>query len=229
MRAAAALADVPRPSRWAVEALLTQTRTGSWNDVSRSALLALGTLDRNASTSNPELAGQARQALGARLRAGPPTDELITDIDAVGNSGHASLIQAIERYSTDPSPQVRAHTAEAYARANGPADEAQLIAWFARESEPGVRRAIVGSLSERVNRGPGELSSELLSTAISALAQEPDAQVRGQLIRLLGAVASSEKTAKQALIAQFHRERRPELLGLIGHYCSVKDLSLSQR
>jgi len=228
MRAAAALADVPHPSREAVDALAAQARARGGDaeaqDVSRSALLALGTLDRNTATSNPELAAKVREALGARLRAGPPSDELMTDLDAVGNSGDEKLLPAIERYADDPSPLVRAHAAGAYRRAEGSADEARLTAWLRREPDPRVRRAIVASLAERVEAAGGDLSGDLLATAISWLPQEQDAQVRGLLIRLLGESAARVAEAKQALVEQFHRERQPELLELIGHYCSVDEL-----
>jgi hypothetical protein len=233
MRAAAALADVPHPSARAVQALVAQARSGDADEASSSAVLALGTLDRNTATSNPQLATEVREELAARVRAGPASAELITDIDAVGNSGDASLVQAIARYAGDPSPLVRAHTAAAFARADGAADEARLIAWLRQESDPGVRRTIVASLAERcqarrelgaVAGGGAGLSNDLQASAIALLPNEPDAQVRGLLIRLLGGVAPSVGVAKQALIAQFHRERQPELLALIGHYCSVDDL-----
>jgi HEAT repeat protein len=228
MRAAVALADVPHPSQQAVGALVTQARSRGGDaeaqDVSRSALLALGTLDHNTATSNPELATKARQELGARLRAGPPSDEVMTDLDAVGNSGDESLVAAVERYTDDPSPLVRAHAAGAFGRTMDAADEARLTAWLVREPDRGVRRAIVATLAERVDAAGGGLSSNLLSTAISWLPQETDAQVRGLLIRLLGGVAASVEEAKQALVDQFHRERQPELIELIGHYCSVDEL-----
>jgi hypothetical protein len=229
MRAAAALADVPHPSRQVVEALVAGTRSGAASgteaeEVSRSALLALGSLDHNTATSDPELAGRARDALGARLRAGPPPEELVADLDAAGNAGDPLLLPALERYTEDPSPLVRLHAAGAYRRAEGDADEARLTAWLRGEPDPRVRRAIVASLAERVEAAGGWLSSDLLATAIALLPQEPDAQVRGLLIQLLGGVAASVPEAKQALIDQFHREQRPELLELIGHYCSTDEL-----
>lgn len=228
MRAAVALADVPHPSHRAVDALVAQARSRGGDaqaqDVSRSALLALGTLDRNTATSNPELAAKARQELGARLRTRPPSDEVMTDLDAVGNSGDESLVAAVEGYTNDPSPLVRAHAAGAFGRTGDAGDEARLTAWLVRERDPRVRRAIVATLAERVDAARGGLSNNLLSTAISWLPQETDAQVRGLLIRLIGGVAASVGEAKQALIEQFHREVQPELIELIGHYGSVDEL-----
>ena len=228
MRAAVALADVPHPSQQAVDALVAQARARGGDteaeDVSRSALLALGTLDHNTAASNPELAAEARQELGARLRAMPPPGEVMTDLDAVGNSGDESLVAAVEPYTDDPSPMVRAHAAGAFGRTVDAADEARLTAWLVREPDRGVRRAIVATLAARVDAAGGGLSSNLLSTAISWLPQEPDAQVRGLLIPLLGGVAANVPEAKQALIDQFHREQQPELLELIGQYGSVEEL-----
>jgi hypothetical protein len=133
-------------------------------------------------------------------------------------------LPALERYTEDPSPLVRVHAAGAYRRAAGDADEARLTAWLRGEPDPRVRLAIVASLAERVAAAGGWLSSDLLATAIALLPGEPDAQVRGLLIQLLGGVAASVPEAKQALIDQFHRERRPELLELIGRYCSTDEL-----
>jgi hypothetical protein len=228
MRAAVALADVPHPSQQAVDALVTEARArggdAEGQDVARSALLALGTLDRNAAPTDPALAAQARRELDARLRGGPPADEVLADLDAVGNAGDGALLADVEPYTHDPAAQVRAHAAEAYRRAEGAADEARLIAWLRAEPDAGVRRAILASLTERVEGAGGEESDALVAAAGQALATEPDPQARGLLIRLLGEAAASVPEAKQALIAQFHRESQPELLELIGRYCSVSDL-----
>lgn len=228
MRAAAALADVPHPSQRAVDALLAQVRTAGGDveteDVSRSALLALGTLDHNSATSQPELAAKVRKELDGRLRSQTSPGEILAELDAVGNSGDEALMPAVERYTDDPSPEVRAHAAGAYRLAEGAADELGLTAWLLREPDPRVRSAIVASLAERIAAAGGAPSSNLVSTAIEWLPQEPDAQVRGQLIRLLGTVAASATEAKQVLIDQFHREQQPELLELIGRFCSVEDL-----
>ncbi|HEX4509370.1 MAG TPA: hypothetical protein VH328_04800, partial [Burkholderiaceae bacterium] len=228
MRAAAALADVAHPSQQAVDALVAEAHSRGGDvegqDVARTALLALGTLGRNTATTDPALAVQARRELDGRLRSQPPADEVLTDLDAVGNSGDGALLEDVEPYTHDGESQVRVHAAEAYRRGESSVEEARLIAWLRIEPDAGVRRAIVASLIERVEGAGGDVSDALLATANQVLGVEPDAQVRGLLIRLLGPVAATVPAAKQALIAQFHRESQPELLELIGRYCSVNEL-----
>jgi len=228
MRAAVALADVAHPSQQAVDALVTEARARGGDseaqDVARSALLALGTLGRNTATTDPTLAAQARRELDGRLRGQPPSDEVLIDLDAAGNAGDGALLDDVEPYTRDAAPQVRVHAAQAFRRGAGTAEEARLIAWLRAEPDARVRRAIVGSLSERVAGAGGEVSDALLAAANDGLAVDPDVQVRGLLIQLLGEVASRVPEVKQALIAQYHRESQPELLALIGRYCSVDEL-----
>jgi len=228
MRAAVALADVPHPSQQAVDALVTQARERGGDvggqDVARSALLALGTLGRNAATTDPTLAVQVRRELDGRLRGQPPADEVLTDLDAVGNSGDGALLADVEPYTHDPAAQVRIHAAEAYRRGEDTREEARLLAWLRVEPDASVRRAIVASLTERVQVAGDGVADALVAATGQVLTSEPDPQVRGLLISLLGQVAASVPAAKQALIAQFHRESRPELLALIGRYCSVDEL-----
>ena len=228
MRAAVALADVAHPTQQAVDALVTQARQRGGDvdgqDVARSALLALGTLGRNSATTDPSLAVQVRRELDGRLRGQSPSDEVLTDLDAVGNSGDGELLADVEPFTHDSAAQVRMHAAEAYRRGEEARDEARLLAWLRVEPDAGVRRAIVASLTERVQGDGGQVSDDLVTATNQVLTSEPDPQVRGLLISLLGPVAASVPAAKQALIAQFHRESQPELLALIGRYCSVVEL-----
>lgn len=228
MRAAAALGDFPRPTQRTVDALLAQARPGAGpeaREVAQSALLSLGTLAHNSATASPELAERAREELAARLRAPSSPEETIATLDAVGNSGAQALMSSVERYTKDRSAQVRAHAAAAYRNSQGAHEEAQLTSWLRSEPEPSVRRAIVTSLFERSSATRGAApSSELVSSAVEWLPREEDAQVRRQLIRLLGAASPTAPAAKAALVEQFRREQKPELLELIGRFCSVDDL-----
>jgi hypothetical protein len=77
---------------------------------------------------------------------------------------------------------------------------------------------------ERVHTGGGTVSPALLATVIERLPREADAQARSGLIALLGGVANQIPAAKQALVAQFHRETEVRLQQQIGQFCSADDL-----
>lgn len=227
MRAAAALADVAKPSERALNALVAQGRTRSADaesqEVSNAATLALGTLAYNAATVDPDLAGQVRQVLATRLGETPGAD-LLGLLDSAGNAGDPALAPAIQPYTEDPSPRVRARAASAYRRFHDAESDATLTDWLSREPDPRVRRAISETLLERAALASYTPPAELTRVAINQLSSEPDAHVRQSLIRLVGQASSTDFTARQALVAQFRVESDPELQVLIGRYCTAGEL-----
>jgi hypothetical protein len=227
MRAAVALADVAHPSQRAFDALVAGAGQTGDVDVASTSLLALGTLGHNAAISQPALAARVHDELSAGLGRGGSNSTVAATLDAVGNTGDPTLFAAVAPYAAHASPQVRAHAAGAYRRSSGaadPAGEAALLAWMQREPEASVRRAIVATLVERAHTGGGTLSPPLLATVIERLPMEADAQARSGLIALLGGVANQIPAAKQALVAQFHRETEVRLQQQIGQFCSADDL-----
>jgi hypothetical protein len=227
MRAAVALADVAHPSQRAFDALVAGAGQTGDVDVASTSLLALGTLGHNAATSQPALAARVHDELSVRLGRGGSNSTVAATLDAVGNAGDPTLFAAVAPYAAHASPQVRAHAAGAYRRSSGaadPAGEAALLSWLQSEPEASVRRAIVATLVERAHTGGGTLSSALLATVIERLPMEADAQARSGLVVLLGGVANQIPAAKQALVAQFHRETEVRLQQQIGQFCSADDL-----
>ena len=89
------------------------------------------------------------------------------------------------------------------------------------EADPGVRAALADTLSQIT---AGQPTASDISSAAAALANEADPTARAALIRLLGPAAASSPAAKQALLAEFHRETVPELQRLVGKYLSVEDM-----
>ena len=227
MRAAVALADVAHPTQQGLDALVAGARLTGDGDVASTSLLALGTLGHNAATSQPALTAKVNDELSARLGRGGSNSSVAATLDAVGNAGNPTLFAAVAPYTAHASPQVRAHAAGACrrsSRAGDPAGEAALLTWLQRELEPSVRRAIVATLAERVHTDGGKLSPALLAAVMERLPIEADAQARSGLIGLLGGVANEIPAAKQALVAQFHRETEVRLQQQIGQFCSAEDL-----
>jgi hypothetical protein len=63
-----------------------------------------------------------------------------------------------------------------------------------------------------------------IAVANAQLAGQPAPEVRAALIRWLG-TAADQPAARQALVAQFHREQVPQLQQLIGRFVSADELS----
>ena len=87
------------------------------------------------------------------------------------------------------------------------------------ETDPGVQTALVDSLTTLEVQEPGAIA-----LANEQLAVQPAPEVRAALIRWLGA-AADQPAARQALVAQFHREQVPQLQQLIGRFVSADELS----
>jgi hypothetical protein len=87
-----------------------------------------------------------------------------------------------------------------------------------------VRRSIAETLAEQVREQDRPASPAVLAAAAAQLASESDARTRSSLISLLGSAASTDATARQALVQQFHRETVPDLQVLIGRYVRAEEL-----
>lgn len=234
MRAAAALQDVPTPSERAISAL-TQAASArpaagdeQGDNVRRTALLAMGTLSSRLEGDRPTEARRLRDEIGRQLRGarGPASrddpGDLTAALDAIGNSGDESFAAELKALAGHQEKTVRSHAAQAYRRMDPAVRDPALAGWLPKEGDPAVRQAIAETLLTAA-REAGRAPDPAVAMAIDRLPQEPSPQVRGLLIQILGA-AKDVPAARAALIAHFHREKVPELLALIGRYCSVEEL-----
>lgn len=218
-RAASALSDVPKPTRESTKALMEASRASSKDQdvIAGTSVRALGHLAGRQDVLAADVSRDVHDTLQRDLDHAPTTSRTIDVIDAVGNSRDKAFLPSLEPKLTDPSSAVREHAA----RAMGGIPEAEpaLLRALARETDPAVRLAIVGSL-EHI----GAHDVPALELAAAQLAAEPDAAVRAALIRWLGA-AVKEPVAKSALVAQFRRETVAANLQLIGRFLPASDLS----
>jgi hypothetical protein len=234
MRAAAALQDVPSPSERGISALTRAAaarpaaRDEEGDNVRRTALLALGTLSSRLEGERPAEARQLRDEIGRQLRGargalpGEDQGDLTAALDAIGNSGDESFAAELKALAGHQATIVRGHAARAYRRMDPAVRDPALAGWLPREEDPAVRQAIAETLLDAA-REAGRAPDPAIPMAIARLPQEPSPQVRALLIQILGA-AKDVPAAKAALIAHFHREQVPELLALIGRYCTVEEL-----
>jgi len=225
MRAALALADVPSPSKDTFEALRDAARSpaGSQsNDLLRgTATRALGRLQKNVGRSQPELAASIREELERELRDARSPDAVGSALDAMGNSGDATAYEeAVARKLEDESPLLRAQAARTLGKLGGAAATKALVDRFGREPDPLVREMIADALIPD-DAPPLDFA---VAMAAAAVASEPDVNVRGALLRLLGEASKGDASAKVALVTQFRREQVASLKALIGRYCTAAEL-----
>jgi hypothetical protein len=217
-RAASALSDVPSPTLEAAAALVDASRTSEPKLVASTSVRALGHLLERTEHSNPELAETLRATLEDELSQVRDTSRAVDLVDAVGNTGDERFIGALEVRLADAVPSMREHAARAF-RGMAQADAAPaLLARWRDESDPAVKVAIIETLLAL-----GVRTADALALAQVQLATEPVPIVRGALIRFLGA-AVDIPLAHTALTQQFHREKVPQLLQLIGRYLSAEEL-----
>lgn len=217
-RAASALSDVPKPTRESADALVAASRPDGAQLVSGTSVRALGHLASRTDALDPETANDLHDALKRDFDGATGTARTVDVLDAVGNSGDKSFAPSLKDKLGDPSNAVREHAARAM-RSMPLADaEAPLLSQLQTETEPGVRTAIVTSLDAL-----GAKDVPALTVGASQLATESDANVRAALIHWLGS-AVTEPVAKNALVAQFHRETLPSNLQLIGRFLPASAL-----
>lgn len=218
-RAAFALSDVPHPTREAAAALAEAASASQPQVVSGTSVRALGHLTERARTLNPEMQQELRRTLSRELATARDDSRSIDVVDAIGNSGDPHFLPALEQHLADGSPAVREHAARALRRMEPPEAMAPLLTRLEVETDPAVQIAIVDTLAELRVREP-----DAIALANQQLAGQPAPAMRAALIRWLGA-AADQPSARAALIAQFRRERVPQLQQLIGKYVSADELS----
>jgi HEAT repeat protein len=218
-RAASALSDVPQPTQESARALVAAASDSQPGLVAGTGVRAVGHLAERARTLDPEMQQELQQTLRKELAAARNDSRAIDVVDAIGNSGDPYFVPELQQRLADPSPAMREHAARALRRMAPSEAMAPLLARFEVETDPGVQTALADSLAELKVQEPGAIA-----LANERLAVQPPPEVRAALIRWLGA-ATQQPAARQALIAQFHREQVPQLQQLIGRFVSADELS----
>jgi HEAT repeat protein len=218
-RAATALSDVPQPTRASALVLADMAAGSEPSVVSGTAVRALGHLAARQAVLEPGMADEVRKTLKQDLATAKGSSRTVDVLDAIGNSGDPSFLPDLDRDLTDPSSAIREHAARAMG--SMPLDNTQdvLLQTLGTETDPDVRTALVQSLSEG-----HDCDAQALATGAQRLAAEPAPAVRAALIRWLGPCDKDQQVAKDALVAQFHRETVPALMQLIGQFVTAQDL-----
>lgn len=232
LRAIAALHSFDNPTDQTLNALLdlsTRTQdeeTDAEREARRTAVLGLGVLASEAEQKgNTELSQKAVEVLSDRVASTEDPDELAYELQSVGNSGNQALADDVAPLLESEDPALRAAATAAHRRMPPAATESWMPKRFSEETDHTVRRTMLDTYQEQVNRNLDTPSAEMIQMAASQLPVEANATIRGQLIRLLGGAVPSSTVAKEALIRHFPNEPKGELKRLIGMFVSASDLA----
>jgi HEAT repeat protein len=173
------------------EEVLEKTMTSDTGDVSTAATLALGS---NIRTQNAEQLGDTTSALQTLLDglAGATTDAARrVYLLALGNTGDARALDAIEPYLTSPDVDLRVAAATALRQMPGARAEKDLQTALA-DGNYLVRRAAVEAIG-------GRPDTDLVPVIEQMLHTDPEASVRIAIVSVLYAVSDKAPSALDAL------------------------------
>jgi HEAT repeat protein len=223
-RAAAALPDIPKPTVETLDALSETAHNASSASpedtrlVRNSATYAIGTLEQRTRSANPELAGQALSELRSTLSSAHGDQQQAAVLDAIGNSGNATLLSDIKPLLEASEGLVRSHAIQAMGHMDPTVNQDMFKGLIAHEPDAQIRGTIAVTYADQAKRANQPPPNLVVDAAIEQLTQEPDPRVRGLLIELIGPACVGYSNALQALATAFQRETDPILLRLIGKW-----------
>lgn len=217
-RAASALSDHGVPTERAAKVLQAHAKKGGSPMVSTVSKLGLGTM---ASQAQGPLQEQLFEHLGTELSGAQSRKEIVTAIDAIGNSANDAFAPALIEELTDEEPSIRAHAAEALGRLSPEVGRTALITQLEKEEEPQVISSLLNGVMD-TDKEASQLSREDLILATELL-QSSHTGVRGQVIGWLGHF-SPHQEVKVVLASHFHKEKNLALKQLIGQFLTAAEL-----
>jgi len=222
LQALSALKDVPEADAQVVTALRALARQGGTADRERAdaARLGLGALASRIGIDSP-VRETVHDELARGLAQASSNEEMGIALAALGNSRNAAFAPLVKPQLTASAGQVRTAALVAYRRTGGELPIAGLLDRLPVEDYPPCVRELGKVL---VAQAPRATASEI-DRATALLAQTPPGGLAAEpLIAFLGAASGHSEAAMQALVGEFHRERNPTLLALIGRYVPTNRL-----
>lgn len=219
-RAALALVEAGTP----LGPLETTLRDGARKEPEVYASV-LGQAIRMQENKDPNAAQRMRETLGDLLADASTSSRQGQMLTAVRNSADPSFIPQVRGLARSSDPDVRIDAYQALGSMPGNATEQDFLEALRQESDPRVRAAMVRAYTMQATL-QGGVSPALLAAAAAALATEPNADVRGELVAMLGDAARKKnplaldalRTALHVELARPDEERNVRLLQLLGSF-----------
>jgi hypothetical protein len=201
-----------RPEADALRKLSTDADAG----VASTAVLAMGTLAQATGERDAGLSRALRNELGERLRGESDATTRAVLASAAANTGDGTFVPAIDALTTSADPRLRASALSALDRL--PGTSAAVAAHLADESDPDVRRLVLGQLA----RAGGQPDPGLVALALQQMPTERDVGTQRALAEILGRAGTPE--AHDALLALYRVTTDASLRQRLGSFLSAADL-----
>lgn len=205
-RAALALASHGDPSQQVLDRLLQRADGGDM--AARVSLLGAGALAGR--SDDPALREGLVTRLTARLDAAEGEGDAHLALDAMGNSGDVTFLEALDGALSAESPRTRRHAAAALGRLPGVEAAPLLVERLRIEEAPRVAADLVQALAATGQRSPEALA------VLQARLADAGVEERAAIISWLG--EGGDPAAHEVLVAQFHREPSARLKQRIGRF-----------
>lgn len=230
-RAVYALAGTKPDSMVVAQILAGQlARAGSDQTLTQqSALLAMGMMVDLIEGEHDPTKGLLRQLIGEHLARAQDDDARRTALAAAYNAADPALYPLVVPHLKDSSPSIRTLAVEAIAKSAAPDSRSELMRHYSKEGDSAVKVATLDALAALSrNAGTDDQDYAGISWIAAGLQSEADPQVRGAIVRFLGAHADHGE-ARSALAAQVATEKDPALLKQLGAVLTPEDLARLRR
>jgi HEAT repeats len=171
-----ALSDASAPTPLAEETVSELAFRATDPNIASTAQLTLGTMAHSLAETSPERAARIVSSFVERINPATSADTTRQLLLALGNAGTAQAYPTIARFTTDPSPALRAAAATALRWVDTDQAGAQLITILASDAEPAVRLEAANALGFR------PLNADSFAAQKRALATDKDEKVRQALL-----------------------------------------------
>ena len=208
-----ALNEAGAPTPLAEETINELARQSPNPDIASTAQLTMGAMAHNLNQTSPDRGRKIVDSLIKQIDSSSSADTTRLLLLALGNAGSARAYSTIARFTTDPSPSLRAAAASALRWVDSDQTDPQLIKVLISDAEPSVR------LEAAIAFGFRKIDAKSFEAQKRALTIENDEKVRLALLRNLwkgrAAFPEARKLIEQAASSDTSEDIRKTAAGLL--------------